>query len=469
MSRVAQATQLAIADMQVIHRSNDGFIVFCSKDGDKWTDGVCAIQANELEQFFPQFVEELWAASSGSYFTVNSMEQPFPSWKPGMGGARKNTKVRWLTAAYADLDCYGLPWDQALGVVARAQDKEIIPKVSIIARSGRGAWLFWLLRSSDGHGPIKASDATRPQYQRVQAGLVRSIAEHLPELGVDLGAKDLARVTRIPHSSHPSGTVVEYHVLADPGPEGGLKPRLYTLEEFEASLNLPPVDPPKRFIPPRAHSTGKPPKRVSGHLAIHTRIVNELEMLATARDGIREGQRDWATMICAYFTSRSGCTWQEAQQSAYRFARDRCHPPLSNDEIRDSVQGARGLWKQNPPRYRTIAEWVGVTAGEADAIGLQYIRPDFIPQAHREKPQKVRARLRREALIEIIDASGQDYGLKELRAALTERGLGAAEATVWRDLAAIGHQTPAQRHKAELHAHRTMIQAETERQAKLIN
>lgn len=311
-------------------------------------------------------------------------------------GIRQENRTRWLCAAYADLDCYrkGLTFGDAHREILAAQEAGAIPPASIIAKSGRGAWLFFLLRGADGDGPIAANRESRAAYLRLQRYLVAKIGECLPKLGVDAGAHDIARVTRVPSSIHGgSGDSVRYHIQAGTG----LRPFVYTLPELEDAFHLPRVEPPRHFRPAKARSTGEVPKRVNGYLARHTKILEELDSLAVGRGGIPQGCRSRAVLTYATFLLRIGHSFGAVESQARAFGTERCTPALPDREISAAVRGARGL-SGKPPTNRTLASWLGVTNCEADALDLQQIRPDFVPQADRLKPRKIARELRRAEL-----------------------------------------------------------------------
>src|SRR5207245_7908 len=98
-----------------------------------------------------------------------------------------------LNANFVDLDCYRkkLSFEAARCRVSRMVRAGIIPKPSMIANSGRGMWLFWLLHDEkDRNLPPKGD----PKYYANNFHLWRIIQEalisRLRHLGADPVAKD---------------------------------------------------------------------------------------------------------------------------------------------------------------------------------------------------------------------------------------------------------------------------------------
>lgn len=130
---------------------------------------------------------------------------------------------------------------------------------SVVVDSGGGYHAYWLLE-----GPfVISSDDARRRAQRIQAGWVSLV-------GGDEGAKDLARVLRIP------GTLnAKYDPPRVVSVTSAIWDRLYSLGIMEAMLPPPPVYSP----PPAGPSTsGKYGQKA---------LLTEMGMLAMARDGTR--------------------------------------------------------------------------------------------------------------------------------------------------------------------------------------
>jgi len=101
-----------------IHRGKDGYIIFARLDDGKWHEWSQPVQT--LAEMFPEFAADL---VENSFFSINTF------WHP----RRKSDDVRWLNAAFVDIDCKG-PDDLGtrLGAIIAKADKAEIPKPSFI-------------------------------------------------------------------------------------------------------------------------------------------------------------------------------------------------------------------------------------------------------------------------------------------------------------------------------------------------
>ena len=432
-----------VAELQLIHRAHDGFVVFSKKTGDGqrgWREGVAAIRADKLATMFPEFVEEL---AEDSYFSINGFSAPPDGWTQGRG-VRLDHRARYLTAAYADLDSYDLSFDEVLASLTRATDKGLIPPPSIISRSGRGTWVFYLLHREEGAGPVPADSHAVARYRHLQQVLHDTYKAVLPQFAPDPKARDIARVTRIPGSVHSgAGRRVKFHLLLT----DWAKPVLYTLDELTNELGLPTPPPPQTFRPPKAKSTGTTPKRKNGLLARYEGIAYELQRISTKRGGIQDGQRNHAALTMAVLLRRLNYKKGEIRQKLTDFTRQ-FRPPLSTREVQGALRSSATM--RMVPRNQTIAEWLGVEVCEADELGLQKLRPDY--RQPLPKGRKAQAKARREAIAEIFEA--KPLSIRGLRAALAKRGIDAAIATIRKDLAALDLQTPCQVQDAKREAER---------------
>src|SRR5262249_41551208 len=116
---------------------------------------------------------------------------------------RRQRGLKSLNACFVDLDFYqkGMSFKSVWKEVQRRIRKKIFPKPSMIADSGSGMWLFWLLHDeNDRKRPPKGD----PKYYATNFQLWRKIQEELivrlKDLGADPLVKDGARLTRVPGS-----------------------------------------------------------------------------------------------------------------------------------------------------------------------------------------------------------------------------------------------------------------------------
>jgi len=459
-----QRTDHAVKTMLQLHRGslgNDGLIVFAARDPELgWDEGVAGIPADRVASMFPEFAEELFSAAE-LFHTINTFEPQEP--RGGrFKGARGNNRVRYLTAAFADFDCYtmGVSQDQAIGAAIKAQDEGKIPPVSIYGRSGEGIWLFWLLRGEGGEGPIRADRDTSTEYRNLQTQLHETLSQTLPDLGLDGGASDTSRYCRVGGSTHPSGAIVEYLF----GTGGDMRPRVYTIAELrDLLLPLPaadprtPYDPPKR-VEPRAKATGQKAK-IPGLLTRPALIAGEIHQLARARNGFKEGTRDWAIWYLAWALTNSGASPQEVWDQCLELGMQWCKPSLAGYDIKWAVRDAE---RRRDPRFgpsnHTIAKNLQVTSEEVEALSLHHVDPNFVRDRYRGAPRKSRAEERRQQipdLVERLEEENQKWGIRDLLIALQGEGWGGENGgdlspqTVWKDLGELGIETPQQRRNRE--------------------
>lgn len=271
---IPDATALDVDPILWLHRDPSGYVGFVRKPDPAapprldrkgkpyaW-DNLAMFRADELRQMFPAIQEYL---AQDSYFTVHSFYRP-QLWRSKITGQpdvrRKESNALWLTACYADIDC-GRPesddplarmdWLQALVRAEAAMENGVIPQASIMARSGRGIYMFWMLRDPKDptklpHAWPEAIDAYKLVNKAIQARLHAQA-----QLPVDLVAFDVARVLRNPGTMHSkSGKRATYWLRGDR--RGGF---VYTLQELSEALGLPALN---GDLPDATRELARPPK-----------------------------------------------------------------------------------------------------------------------------------------------------------------------------------------------------------------
>ena len=178
-----------------LHRHPDGVITFARKTPDGAFHNIGGIRPAQLQSMFPQFREEL---ERDSFFSVNAFFHwdKRSQWLPAV---RDTESVRYLTCCYADVDCYNLQinWAEAFVKILGMQDGQCLPPASVIQRSGRGLWFYWLLKDEKHPGIAQRAWAEKV---KLWAQIQREIGARLAEFGADVTAADLARITRVPGS-----------------------------------------------------------------------------------------------------------------------------------------------------------------------------------------------------------------------------------------------------------------------------
>lgn len=439
-----------------LHRAPDGFIAFMRRDRPEDGDlrNLFSIKADDLGSMFPQIQEQL---IRDSFFSVNGFYRK---------GTRRSVDLRYLNAAFVDLDLDGrVTVGQAVGLLWDLSLQGQIPTPSIIARSSsEGLWLFWLLISAQGSSqPIRAWPGAVIRWRSVQAAVLETFRRLAPDLGADDQAADSARVTRVPGSIHSGdGSRVAYSVQFD---ERGRIP-FYTLEDlaghFEAKT-------PERALPwltgDRESAREQAPGRRRGWIALHRGTAEEVVTLSAHRNGYPEGMRARAVWVLA-----CELTWlhrpgrQGRKKPAELAPADRekiraavlelaasCRPPLPAREAERQADKAMS----QPYRLGRgkIAGWLKVTAAEADRLTLRKIGPEPAdsppPPPTSKGPRAKQAEERRRILTQAIDAGRLKIGegtragkrcakgTDRARELLAEAGIKISKPTVSRDILAL--------------------------------
>lgn len=229
-----------------IHRGNpDGFIGF----GKKRTTGsgiehIGAVKVKDAREMIPGLLTQF--ISYDGYMTVNSYAIAGNPWKktglPYLLRAEKY--LLELAACYADLDVgrpgeeskhpgASMDWQSAQIEVLRRQREGRIPPFSIMACSGRGVYLFWLLRDEQDPTMLpRAYPSTIIRYKAVN----RELHKLLDGLACDQTAADAARFLRNPGSINTKVMKRVTYSLTMQADDGG---RLtYSLPELESLLRL---------------------------------------------------------------------------------------------------------------------------------------------------------------------------------------------------------------------------------------
>lgn len=376
MSSQQQFIEPARPDPQlidVLHRGNDGHISFTDRNALGQFQSLFSCRAKGILEIFPQFIEP--HIDADAFYTINAMwmsprEIATPSrHEPKLSmPMRRNSRLRWLTAAYVDLDCHklGASVGQIIGTCIDMQDRGIIPPASVFVRSGRGVWLFWLLRDDEAADvPVRAWEETISTYRRIENKLVSMFNL----LGADPKAKDPSRVTRVPGSlNRKSGTRVGYWVQLD---EATRKPYAYRLDELAVRLGVRPTK-----YTPELRQTLDPKNPMyaergkKGYRALHRSRLSKLMLLIGQRLTIQDGCRNHCALVLTATLRGTGIDREKIEELVYRFGRTQCTPPLDDSEIAAAIQsGMKPGWKFSD---YTIADWLRITPEESASPGLDW-------------------------------------------------------------------------------------------------
>lgn len=416
-----------------IHREPDGYVTFHRKREDG-LENLGSVPTAKLKTMFPEFAAEL---EKDSYFSVNTFFRSgkFGNCLPGLKPAyRKAEGARYLNACFVDIDFHDQPgpldFGYQFGQVITLQDNKIIPPASLVMRSGRGLWLFWLLCDpQDPLIPPRAWPEKMLAYDVVQSELIRRAGA-----GADGAAKDIARIVRVPGSinSHtfpgdPDRVMYWTQHRAD---GGGYRYTLDTLADF-LGVELPELRPNKQGPKPRPEASER---GLRGRQALWQHRFEDFETLRRLRGGFRDGCRNRSAYIYGVILRGVGFTDAAVAEAVTRFGRE-CRPPLTEAQIHGAIEQSKESRRQL--RDSTIAGYLGVTGEEGRHIP-RWAPQQGLPQVKSvdmHLTNKARIELRTQAIGEIVGSLGRLPPYRQMARLLQGRGICTSHVQVSRDYA----------------------------------
>ena len=472
---------LDVESILAIHRNAGGHIGFVRKpdpaqplrlgrDGKPYQfENLFSLRADDLRSMFPALAHWL---THDSYFTVHAYHRPAPyqNRQTGLPDVwRKEKYLQTLTACYADLDCgrpeseepgAALDWRQAQHQAEALADSGIIPQPSIMARSGRGVYLFWLLR--DAVDPDKLPHAWPEKvelYKECNRALNTRLRAH--QLPADPNALDAARVLRVPGSIHRKALRrVRYVIQLDDQGKGFS----YTLPELAEFLDLHALD---AELPEatralalspqyrKVKNPGSAPLRSIGAVTLNALRAQDLLTLSTWRGGFAKrgtkyqdtttspGRR-FILRLYANFLRGSKADPAAALKALRSMAAD-MRPPYPSDPDDATVESVldaeysmatRRRWKNE-----TLCALLGVTAEVARELDLRTIRPATVAhEADQARPHQAdMIQARRDFARQYIERYGRVTARKLANAYQAAGFPGANHETANQDLNALGY------------------------------
>ena len=437
-------SQIDVETVELIHRieeQQDGYVGLVRKISDGDFQPLASVKASSLREHLPELLPYLF---QDSYFTVNGFYRP-QHWKNKHTGFdevfRAEEGLRYLNACYADLDYYKsdppLKWPEAVARVLEAQEQGIIPPASIIARSGRGIYLFWLLVNHRAGGMQRAFPQEVTLYKQIHKQIQRALNSFDERLNCDSNATDAARVLRLPGSTNSkSKESVRYIVQAT---ERGLAPA-YSLSEMANKFGLKDCSYHGTTIQGqdfyetvfengrRIKKRGSAPNRIRGKVAVEKYRLQDLEAIEQDRGGFEKGMRRRTIRNFAYWAKVAGMTLPEILDGAKAIA-SRCRPPYPSDKndtpIRMIVDEA---WLDSTKVFRSdrLAKFFGIDDATAERLNLKSIVPPETRKRRNAAPSE-RA-LKREMILDSIRDYFKTHGAtvptcRDLSGYLTGLGL----------------------------------------------
>ena len=476
------APALDLDSIFAIHRDGDsgGYISFVRKPDPahpvldrhgkpKTWENLFSAPVSELRSMFPEFAKWL---THDSYFTLSEFYRaaPYKNKTTGLPDTwRKEKYLSKLATCYADLDCgrpesndpgAALTWRQAQHEAEVLADLGIIPQPSIMARSGRGVYLFWLLR--DVKDPARLPHAWPEKielYKACNRALNERLRSHL--LPADPAAIDAARVLRVPGSIHRKALRrVTYVIQLDQNGKGFV----YTLPDLAAALDL---QAPGGELPEKARELAKPlqyrrtkhpgsaPLHSLGTKALNALRAQDLLTIQTWRgsflkrgvkypDGHSSPGRRFILTLYTEFLKGSNVDKAAALAALQDMAANML--PLWPDEPGDPTPESliEAAYSTTARKWTNakLCQVLGITEDVARELDLQTIRPPAVArEADQARPLQADLVQERRDFARQYLALFRHTSARKLAKAYRDKGfIGANPQTANEDLNAIGYK-----------------------------
>jgi len=395
-------------------------------------------------QLYPQLERD-------SYIGINTVFT-YRKW-PTSGDMRRVSSV-WVDCDFGHaLD--GMDYLEGFQRVSTLQADGVVPPFSVVANTGGGLHVYWLLKGGedDPHLPPRGYPRNVETQVRLNQELVRRVAAACPELEPDPDAVWATSHQRIHGSVNSSAGGAEVHFTVNYDRHD--EPLRYTLDDLCEFFS---VDRRPFHYQKRGKSEDNHPAKLKGWQARWENTLNEFQLLrsyvdaeggfpgAGRRSGLlktskSKGTRRWACMFLATILRGNGYQRGTIEAEVLKLASS-CNPPLPRDEAMSSFRSAmkpRGRF----PKEVTIAQRLQVTTDLADLVGLTRIRPDReakpIPRTGKEKPAR---EVRIAFLTDLADDNGVlHYDYDQLVDLLEDAGLPTPRGTVYNHVKRAGLRT----------------------------
>lgn len=485
--REETAPALDVDSVLAIHGNAGGYIGFVRKPDPSaaprldrhgkpyaW-ENLFSIKASDLRGMFPAIADWL---THDSYFTINAYHRsaPYTNRATGLPDVwRKERHLSKLTACYADIDSgrpeseepgAALDWRQAQHEAEALADMGVIPQPSIMARSGRGVYLFWLLRDTkDPTQPPHAWPEKIELYKALNRALNERLRTHM--LPADTAAIDAARVLRVPGSIHRKALRrVRYVIQLDDYGKGFV----YTLPELAEFLQVPSTggelpDMTRALAKPaqyrKVKDKGAAPLRSHGVLKLNALRAQDLLTIQVWRGGfIKRGMkyqdghtspgRRFMLSLYANFLRGSGIDKEAAAIALSEMAAN-MKPPYPSDTpdqdppIETLVAEAYATHSRRRWKNDKLCKLLGISAEviQANDLDLKTIRPaDMAHAADLARPHQAdMIQARRDFARQYIEKHGT-LSAQKLANVYKARGFrGANHTTANQDIHALGFVT----------------------------
>jgi len=501
LDTLAQADQAPgpapkVSMMRLIHgRAPDGYIALERKlpDGSDWDRRHrCFLPVKDLNEMFPAVVEHFardgyqgiavyygaakWTDKETGLPAIALKERRLKDGRTISQHtmARCKENLRWLPACFTDLDCgrtpeeaerkgrpeLALSWRYAAAAAGEMMDNGDLPQATIIARSGRGLYLFWLLcDAQDMRLPVR----TLPKANvALMEACNKELNRRLLHLAADKGAFDATRLCRIEGSWH-SGAQKRVQYLEQIPPDIPLgyiqrdatgRHYVYTLMEMATALSIPTapaaltagtqalLEHSRKWERKRGptKNPGSKPEMAKYTQRLHAKRVDDLIALEqyrvrqTGKGYAQKGTRypadtgypaGFVAHLCGrclvltlYAEALRGAGEPEAEALAkVRVMAANCNPQWPDkpgESVEALVSGVYSKWTKTgkpliPNRTNeTLCKWLGISAALAEELHLDTIIPDEL-KARRKAETPTRdqyTEARRAALLDLLARDG---------------------------------------------------------------
>jgi len=494
LDALAQADQARgpapnVSMMRLIHgRAPDGHIALERKlpDGSWDTRHRCFLPVADLNEMFDAVVEHYsrdayqgialyygaapWTDKETGLPAMALKERRLKDGRtiPQHTWARCKENLRWLPACFTDLDCgrtpaeaerkgrpeLALSWRYAAAAAGEMMDSGELPQASIIARSGRGLYLLWLLCDAENRRlPVRSLPKANVALMEA---CNKELNRRLLHLAADKGAFDATRYLRIDGSWH-SGAQRRVTYLEQIPPDAPLgyiqrdetgRHYVYTLAEMAAALSIPtaPValaagtqallEPSSKWKRGPTKNPGSKPEMAVYRQRLHAKRVDDL--LALEQYRVRQTGKGYAQKgtrypdgFCADVYGRcsvltiyaenlkgSGSDQATALAAVRRMAAN-CNPPWPDpdkpgESVEEIIRSVYGKPYTRNHSNETLCRRLGITAALAEELHLEsIIPPDLKARRKAQTPTRDQyTEMRRAAILELIQRDGPDRILR---------------------------------------------------------
>ena len=470
-----------LASVEAIHRDPDAFVGFVrkpqtprmGKDGKPIPfESIGSKEVSNLHHLDPDLI-----AGENTYMTVNDYHRtaPWVNRLTGLPGVwRKEQFLKRLSACYVDLDVgrpdsekpeQRLTWREAMAEAGKLMSSGVLPQASLFARSGRGLYIFWLLRDEKDSAMAPRS---WPEKIVLYKQINRALTGRLSHLAADPVAKDAARVLRTPGSYHTGAEKDVQYIKVDesgPGPLYTLKELAEILDVNTTEVSLPDGTRKKVFAEVtygrETKERGTAPNRRHGAEARAALRAQDIVTIETERHGFKHDIRRRTLTIYGEFLRDSGAKPSEILKALQAMA-ENCQPSYPSDEDDQPVETIAETIQKSKPRFwsneKLLKLW-GITPDNEWEFNLLTILSAEVrekrkttmggkdpsdPVAYQSNRSWKRGD-RHHLIRDIVESNGGSLplgGARGMTRRLREFGLKTNRVTVGEDIKALGYQLP---------------------------